>query len=304
MEHIKPKLEFEEQYEKLKDLGITRGSMEKKEVMNVLKNSNYYFKIAAFRKNFPKNSQGKYNIEFKHLQDLATLDMRLRYVLLSYCLDIEHSLKTFLLRIITNDKEEDGYRIVQEVISRQNNPEEFKKSLFKSVMYEKNGETKFTSGFEKYYADPPLWVVLEISSIGKIKYFVEYLSEKRPNNKILSRMNANFNYFNTIRNCCAHNKPIIFNLPTYGSIEQSIYTKAVQAGVPSVQMKMLRIAQIYAVLNLHSLICSPGLKTHRYDEFCEFVTRFNSTKNYYSSNNNIKLLNSAMNVFVDIFKPS
>lgn len=99
----KPKLSFEEQIKKLKSLGILFNEIKEDEAKEILKYNTYLFKLSPFRKNVPKDDSGNYNFEFSALSDLATLDMRLRYILLPMCLDIEHSLKTDILKKITND---------------------------------------------------------------------------------------------------------------------------------------------------------------------------------------------------------
>ncbi len=297
----KPKLSYLQQIDKLNELGIYISEDEVPQAIAVLRDSNYYFKIASFRKNFQKVN-GKYNITFEHLRDLAILDMRLRYVLLNYCLDIEHSIKTFLLRIITNNENEDGYDIVKQVIDSQSDPEKFKNSLFKTVRFENDGVITFKSGFEKYYDNPPIWVILEISPIGKIKYFVEYLCKQRPNNDDLKQILQCFTYFNSIRNAAAHNKPLIFNMREYGNVKREVFSMAANDGVTKVIISLRRNAEIYSVLKIHNALCSEGMRKHRQKGMQEFLDRFESKKELYKDNSDINLLITGIKLFVDIFK--
>lgn len=56
-----------------------------------LSENNYYFKLKAFCKNYSKFSQGEnagkyFNVDFAYLQELSTLDMYLREIVLNFTL--------------------------------------------------------------------------------------------------------------------------------------------------------------------------------------------------------------------------
>jgi len=64
-----------------------------------LEENNNYFKLVSYRKNFNKyeqgNNKGKYiNLDFKMLEDLSIIDMRLRKTMLSIVLDKELIVET------------------------------------------------------------------------------------------------------------------------------------------------------------------------------------------------------------------
>lgn len=115
------KLSFDEIIEQLEEKGVQFKEISKETAKEKLMNSNFYYKIRSFRKNFPKNKDGKYiNLDFFMLNDLATIDMRLRYVLIHMCLDIEHTLKTKIVKDITLDQMEDGIKVVQKFLDDKN----------------------------------------------------------------------------------------------------------------------------------------------------------------------------------------
>ncbi len=201
----KPKLDYEEQIKKLKSLGILFNEITEEEAKEILKNNTYFFKLISFRKNIKKDSSGNYNFEFSALSDFATLDMRLRYTLLPMCLDIEHSLKTDILKKITDDVNEDGYTIVQDFINNHNGDLE---KIFSSVI--KRDGTVIPS-FQKYYDDPPIWVCLELMTFGQFSAFVEFYSE-RTNDSELRKAGKFIKFAKNIRNKCAHSQPILLNL--------------------------------------------------------------------------------------------
>ena len=91
----KPLLTTAEQIEHLKKKGVTFSLMSESAAADYLENHNNYFKLASYRKNFPKHpggvKVGQYiSLDFGQLVDLAIVDMELRYTLLHLALDVEH----------------------------------------------------------------------------------------------------------------------------------------------------------------------------------------------------------------------
>src|SRR5699024_2687839 len=100
--------------------GIKFNIISEENAKDILQNSNYFFKITSYRKNFHKNKFDKYNnLDFGMLSDLATIDMRLRYIVLQMCLDIEHRIKTNIVTEITNNADENGYDIVNDFFQQK-----------------------------------------------------------------------------------------------------------------------------------------------------------------------------------------
>ena len=112
----KPKLSIPEQVEHLRNNGVRFEIITADQATQYLTNNNNYFKLTAYRKNYPKHPDGKdigkyIDLDFAYLVDLAVIDMDLRYVLVHMALDVEHYAKMQLLHKVENS-EEDGYQIV------------------------------------------------------------------------------------------------------------------------------------------------------------------------------------------------
>ena len=77
----------------MKEKGIQFNIVDESAAKDFLTYNNYYMKLAAFRTNYEKVDNKYLNLEFAYLQELSTIDMRLRYIIINMCLDIEHYIK-------------------------------------------------------------------------------------------------------------------------------------------------------------------------------------------------------------------
>ena len=100
---VRPMLTAKELVDHLESKGIKFELISKDEAVKYLKDNNNYFRLASYRKSFPKYengvNKGKYiKLDFKMLTDLAIIDMRLRNVLLEIAIDLEHYVKVKMLK--------------------------------------------------------------------------------------------------------------------------------------------------------------------------------------------------------------
>lgn len=158
----------------MKIKGIKFDIVKEENAKIFLQNNNYYMKLASYRANYDKRrSTGEYiNLDFAYLQELSTLDMHLRYLILQMCLDIEHALKTRLLKDIEDNPEEDGYDIIRRFVTK------YERSC-QSIQKHKSSEY-CRELIEKYYPYFPVWVFVELISFGDIVKLYEYYTKRYP----------------------------------------------------------------------------------------------------------------------------
>lgn len=205
IDETKRKLTIEEQIAHLKAKGVKFTGCSESVAKTHLAEKNNYFRLAAFRKLFPKHKggsrDGQYiDLDFAQLQGLSYIDQNLRSALLAMSLDVEHYTKVAIISEVTKRSEEDGYGIVRD----------YKASLddnrLKSL--ESELETRqhdvYCGGIIKKYRDSmPVWVFLEIVPFGRFVDFCRFCSERWSDKALLDK-HYMLKKAKSVRNASAH----------------------------------------------------------------------------------------------------
>ncbi|WP_281863979.1 Abi family protein [Planomicrobium okeanokoites] len=284
----KVKSTYEELMLHMKNKGIQFDNISEIDAQNILQNTNYYYKLLAYKRNFGKNSFGKYNnLDFSYLYDLSTIDMRLRYILLHMCLDIEHTLKVKILKDITDDSTMDGYDVVDRFF-------QYTGLTAADCMPGNASKTHYNEKlYNRYLADPPIWVLLETMQFGNFVRFIEFYTYK------ISKGDAYYlnlakviKHVKNIRNAAAHNQAILMDIAETRSDRATKVVSDYVLNIPSISSKMRnsklknrKIHDLVAVLYIHQhYIVSEGIKKNRYKDLEELMMRITRNKDFYDKN--------------------
>lgn len=210
-------LTSKEQVKHCESKGIQFNDFSKTRAIKYLEENNNYFKLRAFRKNYPKEpSTGLYiHLDFADLVDLAIIDNRLRTILLEMAISIEHFSKVHLLKVI-QENEPDGSRIVTDYIDQLSRGH--KETLFadlnknKKSLYCGNLCNKYFKDNDPYLKCPiPIWVFIEIISFGQYLHFYAFCAQRTNDSELYRRLYL-MRVVKDLRNACAHNNCLINNL--------------------------------------------------------------------------------------------
>lgn len=210
----KKNLTVVEQIEHLKNKGITFNTYSEEDAIEYLNNNQYFFKLTAYRKNYPKDVYNKYiNLDFGYLVNIATIDMYIRYLFMQMCLDIEHFTKVKLIKAITESSDEDGYSIIRAY--KSDSPDQYKQACINA----QNGYCKDL--FESKKNNLPIWAFVEFVSFSNLCYLYKFAGE-RINNKNMVVQYYILNEVRKLRNACAHNNCILNDLEKHPNLKYTI----------------------------------------------------------------------------------
>ncbi|PKG46517.1 Abi-like protein [Planococcus sp. MB-3u-09] len=285
---LKVKNTYEELMTHMKAKGIKFNGINEEDAKNILQHTNYYYKLTSYKRNFSKNSVGKYNnLEFSYLYDLSTIDMRLRYILLHMCLDIEHTLKVKILKDITDNTQLDGYDIVDRFFKHENltaddcMPGSAAKTHYNEKLY------------KRYLKDPPIWVLLETMQFGIFVRFIEFYTYKiTKNDDYYLNLAKVIKHVKNIRNAAAHNQAILMDIAenradraTKVISDYVLEISSISSTMRNHKLKNRKIHDLVAVLYIYeNYIISEGIKKNRYQDLLELMERIKRNKDFYQQN--------------------
>ena len=226
----RPKLTIEQQVEYLKNKGVTFELCSEEQAISFLKNNTFFFKIKAFDKNYIINpTTGKYlNLDFAYLMELSTLDMHFRRLISHATLDLEHYLKVWLIREISDDPDEDGYRIVERFFA-----------VYPDVRASINGKSENSMCkdlIQKLQKEGyAVWNLIEVISFGDLIKLCElYDQNKGGKNEDLFRC---LFAVRCLRNAAAHNNCLLNSMkaPYTRKIKPSKFLNHFASTIPGIK---------------------------------------------------------------------
>lgn len=253
-----------------------------------LTSNNYYFKIKSFAKNYENYTSGenvgKYiNLEFAYLQELSTIDMYFRKFINKITLDIEHFLKTQLLKDFANNDEEDGYSIVKEFLVAY--------PYIEKNISDKSRNSACSDLVQKYEGNFAIWNIVEVLSFGDyIKlyslYYKKYPTPSSMNNYLWS--------VKFLRNAAAHNNCLIYSLKkpyTTSNINKEINTliSKIPGIYPDTRIRKMANPIIHdfivTLYVFNSIVSSEQIKKHSMSELKVLMdSRLTRNKCYFEKN--------------------
>lgn len=267
--------------------GIKFDIVKEEDAKAFLQNNNYYMKLASYRANYEKHkSNGKYiNLDFAYLQELSTIDMHLRYLILQMCLDVEHALKTRLLNDMENNPQEDGYDLIRRFVTK------YERSC-QNIQKRKSSEY-CRELIEKYYPYFPAWVFVELISFGDMVKLYEYYCLRYPGRLKDSEL---LYPIRDLRNAAAHSNCLInklqkgTNKPSVKIIKFVSNIDGIGASMRTNKLSNKFLYDFVSLLYVYKEFINANIvKIKRFEQIQEFIDgRVIKNKEYFEKNECIK----------------
>lgn len=305
----KSKLSIDQQINHMKNSsGVQFNIMDEEVAKDFLRNNTYYFKIKAYAKNYEKyisgDCFGKYiNLEFAYLVEMSKIDMYFRRIIIKMTLDIEHFLKTQLLRDFSENDNEDGYNIINDLFRRYPYVEE------KLRKKETDRNSSCQDLIVKYKNNFAIWNMVEVLEFGDFIKLYQIYYQKYETNRSMEKYLWSVRF---LRNAAAHNSCLLNSLriPYSKSIKPNMKVMNFISKIDGIsrdarkhRMKNPVVHDFVVTLFVfNNIITSKKIKANTINELKDFVdNRLIKNKDYFQKNQIILSYYDFMKKIIDYF---
>lgn len=302
MSTIKQKLTFDDMIDHFKKKNVTFNLISEKEAKEILEDRTYFYKLKSYKANFPINGHGQFKeLDFGMLMDISIIDSHLRTFVLNVTLNIEHTMKTKLLKLITENPKEDGYQIIQEFIV-YNNSKSPKYPISIESLWGKSATSYHTKDmYEAYKTSTPVWVIFEVITYGDLVKFAEFYRETRHRDldSEFKEVITAFKFVKFLRNMAAHNSPIIRNIQKVGEMKHTQlaikeFLRNVNGYQETRELSYLKNRTVHHLIVMlfvfDKVVTSKGARINTYLEFEKLIKRSRRLMRYYTPNHYSELM--------------
>ena len=215
MKPLKRAIDIQQQIKTLEDKGIVVDDVDY--ATQILSRINYY-RILGYVLPFKEKLKHGEKVKFKKIVRVLMFDQRLRNLMLKYIEHVEISLRTFIVRCLAFKENGDGMAYRNPAFYR--NRERFEKWLSDIDGTAAQSDEPFIVHHRREYdGQYPIWVMLEVVSIGKLSRMYELLNKDIQvsiagcYNKIHpKRLSGYLKSVSYLRNKCAHHSRIYYRV--------------------------------------------------------------------------------------------
>lgn len=288
------KITFDDMIQHFQNKNVTFNDISEVEAKEILKERTYFFKLKSYKNNFDRDQYGNFKkLDFGMLMDFSIIDAHLRTFVLNMSLNIEHTLKTKLLKIITDDHNEDGYKILLDFINHHNAniPPKYHIDML-SLWGKANTRGRGSDLYRAYKKSTSVWVIFEVITFGTLVKFAEFYKATRPHNvnQQLEDVITNLKYVKFLRNIAAHSSPLIINIRNsrFMGAQPSVtnFLTTVKGYDSSKELAFLKNRTIHHFIAMlfvfENLVTSQGVKKNVYRELIELTKRCRKKIKFYT----------------------
>lgn len=286
---------FEEQIEYLRKNGVKFNISDEQHAVNYLSNNNYMNKILNYCICFKKyNQKDEYiDLDFAYLEDLSSIDMYLRLLVIRLSLHIEHYLKLATINDI-NGKKVNPYKIVTKYYKTLSDRD--KNILCKELSRNTHKTPPYISVYE-FLENIPLGQFITFYRF----YFASYKNEKDYFYMLTS--------FKSLRNASAHNSCVLSEIKNVKyKLNNNIFNELLK--IENIKKKYLskmiskyKIEGVLTVLYLFkNVVTSQGVLKDGREQIHIFKNRMLENLKYYN-NSYMKDVFEFLKIVIDSWYP-